>query len=205
MMVLAIFVKVAAVFATIPTPIIGGVLVVLSGIISSVGLSGLKYIDLNSSRNLFILGLSLFMGLCLPKYMGDHPQAIQTTLGSTFDQTIQILLQNSMLVSGFLAFFLDNTVPGTDEERGLTKWLAVGDPDQGQGERDGGSSEGCPNEENALYSLYNIPYIHKFVMRNKFLNCIPIFGDKPRNRSKQSTIEPNTEQSHMLINMNGRN
>ncbi|KAH6948888.1 hypothetical protein HPB50_026696 [Hyalomma asiaticum] len=35
------------------------------------------------------------------------------------DQTIVILLSTSMFVGGFLGIFLDNTIPGTPEERGL--------------------------------------------------------------------------------------
>jgi hypothetical protein len=41
------------------------------------------------------------------------------------DNLIQILLSTGMFVAGAIAFFLDNTIPGTDEERGLARREAV--------------------------------------------------------------------------------
>ena len=46
--------------------------------IAAVGLSNLQFVDLNSSRNLFIIGFSLFFGLALPKYLKQNKGAIQT-------------------------------------------------------------------------------------------------------------------------------
>ena len=40
--------------------------------VTAVGMSNLQYIDLNSSRNIFILGVSVFFGLSLPVWMQDH-------------------------------------------------------------------------------------------------------------------------------------
>ena len=37
--------------------------------VAAVGLSNLQYVDLNSSRNLFILGVSLLLGLSVPKWL----------------------------------------------------------------------------------------------------------------------------------------
>lgn len=50
----------------------------LSGMITAVGLSNLQLVDLNSSRNLFVLGFSMFFGLTLPTYLDTHPNSIQT-------------------------------------------------------------------------------------------------------------------------------
>ena len=36
------------------------------GMISSVGLSNLQFVDLNSTRNLFVLGFSIFFSLVSP-------------------------------------------------------------------------------------------------------------------------------------------
>ena len=63
MIVLGLFSKFGALFATIPEPIVGGIFYVMFGMIAAVGLSNLQFVDLNSSRNLFILGFSLFFGL----------------------------------------------------------------------------------------------------------------------------------------------
>jgi xanthine/uracil permease len=78
-------------------------------------------VDLNSARNLFILGFAFFMGLSVPEYFAANPVTFQpdwlaniiNTLGST-----------GMAVGAFIALLLDNTIPGTDKERGLTAWGA---------------------------------------------------------------------------------
>jgi nucleobase transporter 1/2 len=89
------------------------------GMITAVGLSNLQFIDLNSARNLFILGFAFFMGLSIPEYFIQNPIQLEpiwlgnvlNTLGST-----------GMAVGAFSALILDNTIPGTDEERGLNAW-----------------------------------------------------------------------------------
>ena len=63
MIILGLFSKFGAVFTLIPQPIVGGIFFVMFGMITAVGLSNLQFVDLNSSRNLFILGFSLFFGL----------------------------------------------------------------------------------------------------------------------------------------------
>jgi len=40
--------------------------------ITAVGLSNLQYVNLNSSRNTFILGVALFVGLCFPKWISQN-------------------------------------------------------------------------------------------------------------------------------------
>lgn len=67
MMVGAVLAKLGAVYVIIPEPVIAGVSIVKYAMITSMGLSTLHYVDLSSSRNLFILGLSLFLGISLPK------------------------------------------------------------------------------------------------------------------------------------------
>ena len=63
MIILGLFSKFGALFTMIPQPIVGGIFFVMFGMITAVGLSNLQFVDLNSSRNLFILGFSLFFGL----------------------------------------------------------------------------------------------------------------------------------------------
>mgnify|MGYP000627979457 FL=1 len=111
--------KFGALFTTIPQPIVGGMYCAMFGMIAAVGLSNLQFVDLNSPRNLFILGFAFFMGLSVPEYFGQHPMQfnpiwlanIINTLGST-----------GMAVGAFSALILDNTIPGTVEERGLKAW-----------------------------------------------------------------------------------
>ncbi|XP_023223250.1 solute carrier family 23 member 1-like isoform X2 [Centruroides sculpturatus] len=113
--------KFGTLFMTIPEPIIGGIFCVMFSMVTAVGLSNLQYVNLNSTRNLFILGISLFLGICIPKWLQANPGAINTGV-PTLDQIFTILLGTNMFVGGFLGFVLDNSIPGTDEERGITKW-----------------------------------------------------------------------------------
>ncbi len=119
MILLGMVSKFGALFTTIPQPIVGGMYCAMFGMIAAVGLSNLQFVDLNSARNLFILGFAFFMGLSVPEYFGQHPILLEpawianilNTLGST-----------GMAVGAFTALLLDNTIPGTDEERGLNAW-----------------------------------------------------------------------------------
>ena len=77
-MVLGTFTKFGALFVSIPTPIVGGIFLVMFGMISAVGLSNLQFVDLNSPRNLVICGFSIFTGLAIPKWVSEHKDAIQT-------------------------------------------------------------------------------------------------------------------------------
>ncbi|XP_007903282.1 xan_ur_permease domain-containing protein isoform X1 [Callorhinchus milii] len=118
---MGLFVKIGAIFATIPQPVIGGMLMVMFGVITAVGISNLQFVDMNSSRNIFIFGFSMFAGLVIPNWMNKHPDAIQTGV-LPLDQVIYVLLTTSMFVGGFFGFFLDNTVPGSEKERGILTW-----------------------------------------------------------------------------------
>ncbi|XP_074650435.1 solute carrier family 23 member 1-like [Tubulanus polymorphus] len=113
--------KFGALFVTIPDPVIGGMSLIMFGMITAVGLSNLQYVDMNSTRNIFIVGFSIFSGLTLPHWLTTHPGAINTG-APIVDQIFTVLLSTSMFVGGFLAFFLDNTIPGTLAERGLDNW-----------------------------------------------------------------------------------
>jgi len=119
MILLGMVSKFGALFTTIPQPIVGGMYCAMFGMITAVGLSNLQFIDLNSARNLFILGFAFFMGLSVPEYFAGHPLTFEpewlanilNTLGTT-----------GMAVGAFIALALDNTIPGSDEERGLKAW-----------------------------------------------------------------------------------
>jgi len=108
------------------------------GQIAAVGLSNLKYVDLDSSRNVFIVGLSLFAGLAIPAYMGatggagafQQGMASVAILGPILgikivSDTIFVIGSTGMAVGGIIAFVLDNTVSGTTEERGVDAWEEI--------------------------------------------------------------------------------
>lgn len=124
LLLMGMFGKIGAAFATIPTPVIGGMFIVMFGVISAVGISNLQYVDMNSSRNLFVFGFSIYCGLVIPKWVSENPEKLQTGI-LQLDQVIQVLLTTGMFVGGFLGFVLDNTIPGTLEERGLLAWSQI--------------------------------------------------------------------------------
>lgn len=154
MLVLACLGKFGALFTTIPSPVVGGMYCAMFGMIAAVGLSNLQFIDLNSARNLFILGFALFMGLSMPVYFRSHPVELQldwmtgligTVQGwlagvlpeqpATPEELVAILAgglsgiistigQTGMAVGALFAFTLDNTIPGSREERGLLAWTS---------------------------------------------------------------------------------
>uniref|UniRef100_A0A8C7V0I3 Solute carrier family 23 member 1 n=1 Tax=Oncorhynchus mykiss TaxID=8022 RepID=A0A8C7V0I3_ONCMY len=144
--------KFTALFASLPDPILGGMFCTLFGMITAVGLSNLQSVDLNSSRNLFVLGFSMFFGLMLPNYLDMHPGVAEV------DQILTVLLTTEMFVGGFLAFTLDNTIPGTRRERGLLHWKAD--------ESMGGSS--------ANMRTYDFPIGMSCVRKVSFLRYLPI-------------------------------
>uniref|UniRef100_A0A4W4DTF8 Uncharacterized protein n=1 Tax=Electrophorus electricus TaxID=8005 RepID=A0A4W4DTF8_ELEEL len=121
MIIIGMFGKIGAIFTTIPTPVIGGMFLVMFGVITAAGVSNLQYADMNSSRNIFIFGFSMFMGLVIPNWVIKNPSVIATGVVE-LDQVFQVLLTTSMFVGGFIGFILDNTIPGTKCERGIIAW-----------------------------------------------------------------------------------
>jgi solute carrier family 23 (nucleobase transporter), member 1 len=72
LLVFGLIAKFGAVIASIPTPIVGGVYLALFGLIAAVGLSNLRRADMDSQRNLMIVGFLLFMGLVVPNYFNNY-------------------------------------------------------------------------------------------------------------------------------------
>ncbi len=123
MLMLGTFGKFGALFTTIPQPIVGGMYCAMFGMIAAVGLSNLQFVNLNSVRNLFILGFAFFMGLSVPEYFSATPMSFEP---QWLAEVVNTLGRTGMAVGAFVALVLDNTIPGTDEERGLTAWSAQG-------------------------------------------------------------------------------
>jgi len=167
--------KVGALFITVPDPVIGGTFIILFGMIVAVGLSNLQYVDLNSGRNLFIIGFSLFMGLCVPQWIKRFPTSIHT--GSTVsDNVIYVLLSTGMFVGGVIGFILDNTIPGTDEERGMKKWRQEV-PQNTDKSHDQQKSDNAKR----MQLIYGFPCGMELVNKVKCLRYIPVcptFGMK---------------------------
>lgn len=121
MIIQGVISKFGSFFILIPDPVVGGIFCVMFGMITAFGLSALQYVDLRSSRNLYIIGVSIFFPLVLCQWVKSHPGSINT--GSTeLDGTLSVLLGTTILVGGCLGCFLDNLIPGTRAERGIDEW-----------------------------------------------------------------------------------
>ncbi|KAI3370991.1 hypothetical protein L3Q82_023644, partial [Scortum barcoo] len=238
MIVLGIFGKFGAVFITIPDPVIGGMFLVMFGMIAAVGISNLQYVDLNSSRNLLILGFSTFSGLVLPTWFHSNPGIIDTVLprpnhvgpvgckrpfslenlnltsdlceeegraknisptrftvisrategsqmttndllSSLFegikelDQVIVVLFTTHMFIGGFFGFILDNTIPGTDKERGIKSWR-----DKVQE----GNKSMCDD------SCYNLPFCNSILMRFRCFQYLPFLPSYRTTQQETNTV-----------------
>lgn len=113
--------KVGATLATLPPPILGGILLVVLAMLSALGISTLAFADMNSNRNLLIIGIAFLTGLSVPDFIEKHGDMLHTGNPSA-DQAIHIVLGTPMFLGGMVALILDNTVAGTDAERGLLSW-----------------------------------------------------------------------------------
>ncbi|CAH1789115.1 unnamed protein product [Owenia fusiformis] len=158
MMILAILGKFGALFVTIPDPIIGGVFFIVFGFVTAVGLSNLQFVDMNSPRNLFIVGCALFTGFTIPQWLKHNPGAIAT--GSVVaDNIFTVLFRTSMFVGGLVGFVLDNSIPGTDKERGISQWKQQ-------------TSDDDPYV-NDLLAMYDLPFGMGFIKKHKFFQYLP--------------------------------
>ncbi|ESO97393.1 hypothetical protein LOTGIDRAFT_231570 [Lottia gigantea] len=167
MLFLGCFTKFGALFVTLPDSIVGGLFFVMFGMVTAVGLSNLQFVNLNSSRNLFVIGVPLVFALSVPTWLKIQSSSPIST-GSVFvDQIFTVLLSTNMFVAGLLAFFLDNTIPGSDEERGIKAWRETDKHDSD----DGSSSH-----------VYDIPFLQKYLDKlacSKYVPILPNFkGDK---------------------------
>ncbi|XP_042548076.1 proline-rich basic protein 1 isoform X2 [Dipodomys spectabilis] len=168
MLVLGAIGKFTALFASLPDPILGGMFCTLFGMITAVGLSNLQFVDMNSSRNLFVLGFSMFFGLTLPNYLDSNPGAINTGIPEV-DQILTVLLTTEMFV-------------GSPEERGLIQWKA---------------GAHASSATSASLKSYDFPIGMGIVKRIAFLKYIPICpvfrGFSTRSKNQPSVPEDTPE------------
>ncbi|KAL9231934.1 hypothetical protein vseg_007092 [Gypsophila vaccaria] len=119
--------KFGAVFASIPFPIFAALYCVLFGLVASVGLSFLQFTNMNSMRNLFITGISLFLGISIPQFFVEylpHHGLIRTNAG-WFNAFVTTIFVSSPTVGLMIAVFLDNTleVERSKIDRGMPWWV----------------------------------------------------------------------------------
>ncbi|KAK6124278.1 hypothetical protein DH2020_041969 [Rehmannia glutinosa] len=97
--------------------------------LSSVGLSFLQFTNMNSMRNLFITGVSLFLGLSIPEYFREYTSASlhgpAHTRAGWFNDFLNTIFMSSPTVALIVAVFLDNTLDYKDSarDRGMPWWV----------------------------------------------------------------------------------
>ncbi|XP_072291676.1 xan_ur_permease domain-containing protein [Eucyclogobius newberryi] len=158
MVVMGVFGKAGAIFTTIPSPVVGGMFMVMFGVVAAAGVSNLQYADMNSSRNIFIFGFSMFSGLVIPNWILKNPNTFNTGVVE-LDQVLQVLLTTSMFVGGLFGFILDNTIPGSKQERGILAWNKAHEDD---------SSNTLESGE-----VYNLPFGINSCLATSWLQYLP--------------------------------
>ncbi|KAH7848616.1 hypothetical protein Vadar_005170 [Vaccinium darrowii] len=124
----SIFGKFGAFFAMIPLPIFAAIYCVLWGIVSAVGVSFIQYANTNSLRNIYVLGVSLFLGISIPQYFTMHTDGsghgpLRTSAG-WFNDIVNTLFSSPPAVAMMVGTLLDNTLDGHKyrNERGMPWW-----------------------------------------------------------------------------------
>ncbi|XP_078148250.1 nucleobase-ascorbate transporter 11-like [Carex rostrata] len=147
LIIFSFFGKIGALLASIPLALAASVLCFIWALVVALGLSTLRYTQTASSRNVIIVGFTLFISLSVPAYIqGYSPNTslilpsylipysaassgpVHTSI-SGLNYTLNALLSISTVVALLVAFILDNTVPGTKQERGVYIWSDLKRPD----------------------------------------------------------------------------
>ncbi|PKI62549.1 hypothetical protein CRG98_017070 [Punica granatum] len=132
--------KVGAILASIPQALAASILCFIWALIVAFGFLNLQHGQKGSFRNMTIVGVSLFLGLSIPAYFQQYQPLSNLMVPSYlipssaasdgpvhsgspgFDFAINGLLSMNMVVTLLVALILDNTVPGSKQERGVYRW-----------------------------------------------------------------------------------
>ncbi|KAE9614938.1 putative xanthine/uracil/vitamin C permease [Lupinus albus] len=121
--------KFGAVFASIPIPIFAALYCILFGLVASVGISFLQFTNLNSMRNLVIIGLTLFLGISVhqlfDQYWNPSRHGLVHTNAGWFNAFLNTIFSSPATVGLIVAVFLDNTleVERSKKDRGMPWWV----------------------------------------------------------------------------------
>ncbi|KAJ9674535.1 hypothetical protein PVL29_023840 [Vitis rotundifolia] len=124
----SIFGKFGAFFASIPLPIFAAIYCVLFGIVAAIGISFLQFANSNSMRNLYILGVSLFLGVSISQYFVSHTttdgHGPVKTDGGWFNDILNTIFSSPPTVAIIVGTLLDNTLDARrfHDDRGI-QWL----------------------------------------------------------------------------------
>ncbi|KAJ1383725.1 Xanthine/uracil/vitamin C permease [Sesbania bispinosa] len=121
--------KFGAVFASIPFPIFAALYCILFGLVASVGISFLQFTNMNSMRNLIIIGLTLFLGISVPQlfnqYWTPSRHGLVHTNAGWFNAFLNTIFSSPATVGLIVAVLLDNTleVERSKKDRGMPWWV----------------------------------------------------------------------------------
>ncbi|XP_028199507.1 nucleobase-ascorbate transporter 1-like isoform X3 [Glycine soja] len=121
--------KFGAVFASIPFPIFAALYCILFGLVASIGISFLQFTNMNSIRNLIIIGLTLFLGISVPQFFNQYwtpsRRGLVHTNAGWFNAFLNTLFSSPPTVGLIVAVFLDNTleVERSKKDRGMPWWV----------------------------------------------------------------------------------
>ncbi|XP_048592817.1 nucleobase-ascorbate transporter 12 isoform X2 [Brassica napus] len=142
LVVLSLVGKVGGFIASIPQVMVGSLLCFMWAMFTALGLSNLRYSEAGSSRNIIIVGLSLFFSLSVPAYFQQYGVSPNSNLSvpsyyqpyivashgpfksqyKGVNYVMNTLLSMNMVIAFIMAVVLDNTVPGSKQERGVYVW-----------------------------------------------------------------------------------
>ncbi|XP_061341895.1 nucleobase-ascorbate transporter 12-like isoform X2 [Gastrolobium bilobum] len=142
LIVLSLVGKVGGFIASIPEVMVAGLLCFMWAMLTALGLSNLRYSEAGSSRNIIIVGLSLFFSLSIPAYFQQYgispnsnlsvPSYFQPYIVAShgpfrskyggLNYVLNTLFSLHMVIAFLVAVILDNTVPGSRQERGVYVW-----------------------------------------------------------------------------------
>ncbi|KAH7277224.1 hypothetical protein KP509_39G040900 [Ceratopteris richardii] len=133
--------KIGAFIASMPQVIAAGLLCIMWTMLTALGLSNFRYSETGSSRNVIIVGLSLFLSLSVPIYFQRYAVSLSTATVPSYllpytvpahgpirtsipgvNFLLNAALSLNMVIALLVAFVLDNTVPGSRQERGTYVW-----------------------------------------------------------------------------------
>ncbi|KAK7372611.1 hypothetical protein VNO80_05997 [Phaseolus coccineus] len=121
--------KFGAVFASVPFPIFAALYCILFGLVASIGISFLQFTNLNSMRNLIIIGLTLFLGISVPQFFNQYwtpsRHGLVHTNAGWFNAFLNTLFSSPATVGLIVAVLLDNTleVERSKKDRGMPWWV----------------------------------------------------------------------------------
>ncbi|KRL96311.1 nucleobase:cation symporter-2 family protein [Limosilactobacillus equigenerosi] len=102
LMLLGLLPKMGALVTMIPTPVLGGAMLVMFAMIAVQGIKMLSQVDFNSQKNLLIMGISIGLGLGVSVY---------PSLFQGLPATAQLLLGNGIVISTIAAVGLNILLP----------------------------------------------------------------------------------------------